>query len=548
MANNTVAVSTDNSNKNVIDVNTPKATSVNNNKNNRVTRHNDWSAEISAINTRNVVTWHRRLGHINFRKLGEAHKTVNGIGKVTAPNMVCKVCAEAKATRKLCKQTRTRAEKPRFRTHADLIGPIIPATYLQGGKYILTLVDDYSRYAMTYILKNKKETADRLEAYFKYIRTLFLELGRLAALHTDAGTEFTNARVKKILKELGIRLELAETDIHEHNGTAVRFNRTHQNKIRVLLFDAGFSNTFWGWASDAATYLYNRVPHTVNGDVTPYERFYDKRPNVRNIRVFGTLAHTLQPRTKRLDRRMGKRYIVGFTDTGYIVYNPVNGKTERSCNIRTDETWNYGDDLKNRKGRTMVEIDFLAGDVSGDNTGNCTAENNGNSVINDGNQQVGDGLRHGGDKMTGDGKDLAGNEVGLETVNESITLDSSISLGNSGLSMAESAQEVKSENGQKVTAARNGGISAERHKVTVRNEDSDSDSEAGDDDKESVYSIDLGSNITLGDETTKSAEFMEWDASKFAGENIFEPAATSMQYVNAITKNGGENGKIKVDN
>ncbi len=187
MVNDTVAVSAGNSNRNVINVNTPKATVVNNNKNNRVTRHNDWSAEISAINTRNAVTWHRRLGHINFTKLGEAHKTVDGIGKVTAPNIVCEVCAEAKATRKPCKQTRARPEKPGFRTHGDLIGPITPATYLQGGRYILTLVDDYSRHAATYILKNKKETADRLEAYFKYIRTLFPEPGRLAALRTDAG-------------------------------------------------------------------------------------------------------------------------------------------------------------------------------------------------------------------------------------------------------------------------------------------------------------------------------------------------------------------------
>ncbi len=40
------------------------------------------------------------MGHINYRKLGEAHKTMDGIGKVTAPNVVCEVCAEAKATRK----------------------------------------------------------------------------------------------------------------------------------------------------------------------------------------------------------------------------------------------------------------------------------------------------------------------------------------------------------------------------------------------------------------------------------------------------------------
>ncbi len=168
---------------------------------------------------------------------------------------------------------------------------------MQNGRYILTLVD-YSRYATTYILKNKKEMVDRLEAYFKYIRTLFPQRGTFVALRMDAETEFTNAKVRRMLNEMGISLELAETDIHEHNGTAERYNRAQQNKIRVLLFDAGCPNTFSGWASDAVTYIYNRVPHTANGAVTPYEKFHGKRPNVRNIRVFGTLAHMLLPRTK----------------------------------------------------------------------------------------------------------------------------------------------------------------------------------------------------------------------------------------------------------
>ncbi len=68
--------------------------------------------------------------------------------------------------------------------------------------------------------------------------------GSLAALRTDTGTEFTNAKVRKLLKEMSIKLELAKTDIHEHNGRAERYNRTHQNKISALLFDAGFPNTF----------------------------------------------------------------------------------------------------------------------------------------------------------------------------------------------------------------------------------------------------------------------------------------------------------------
>ncbi len=428
---------------------------------------------------KNAITWHRRLGHINYRKLGVAHKTVEGIGKVLAPNIVYEVCAEAKATRKPYKQTN-------------------------------------SRYATTYVLKNKKETADRLEAYFKYLRTLFPQPGRLAALRTDAGTEFTNAKVRKMLKEMGIRLELAETDIHEHNGTAERFNRTHQNKIRALLFDAGFPNTFWGWASDAATYLYNRVPHTANGDITPFEKFFGKQPNIKNIRVFGTLAHTLLPRAKRLNKRTGKRYIIGFTDTGYLVYNPANGKTERTCNIRTDKLRNYGDDLGNRKDRSATEIDFMAGDTSGNSTYSEQSENNSKMVSGNGINKVNNEMMGGKDnRKMGATTNTIGDDTGFETINESITLESCISLDNS--EPEETAKENYRVEANIVPGQPAAGKDAvgKEQAVTIRNEDSDSDAE--DDDNASIYSIELDSNITLGDKMGKSAVITEWDTSKMRG-------------------------------
>ncbi len=327
---------------------------------------------------------------------------------------------------------------------------------------------------------------------------------------------------------------------------AERYNRTHQNKIRALLFDAGFPNTFWGWASDAATYIYNRVPHVANGNITPYEKFYGKRPNVRNIRVFGTLAHTLLPQTKRLDGRTGKRYIIGFTDTGYIVYNPANSKTERSCNIRTDETRNYGDDLRNRKHRTVVEIDFTAGDTSGDITGTGPTENKNKTAISNSYYIAGNSTVIGGNnKNTGDGKITAGDSTADGTINESVTLDSCVSLGNSVVEKTANKSNDDGENKVTRSSATEGKILGKRQAVTIRNEDSDSDME--EDEEESIYLIDLGSNISLGDETEKSADVTEWDPGKIAVVNDFEPAATSTQCVNTFAKIGAGQAKMKVD-
>ncbi len=374
------------------------------------------------------------------------------------------------------------------------------------------------------------------------MKTVVPQPGGIAALRTDAGTEFTNAKVRKMLNEKGIRLELAETDIHEHNGTAERYNRTHQNKIRALLFDAGFPNAFWGWASDAATYIYNRVPHTANGDLTPYEKFFGRRPNISNIRVFGTLAHTLQPRTKRLDRRTGKRYIIGFTDTGYIVYNPKNGKTERSCNIRTDETRNYGDEIRNKTSRITTTIDFDTGNTSGDDSGINTPgkENETTDSIKKHTVELKrPSSENTNERIKDDGRNI--DNTGTELINESITLESCISLENT------SREEQTKDNITKFSTTINPGEREKTPPVTVRNEESDSEAEG--DDNVSVRSIELDSNITLGEET---GLVTEWNPEEVIGVSGFQPTVTSTQCVNAIVINTDrrENkGKAaKVDN
>ncbi len=280
-------------------------------------RENSCTIGKTSPGVQNAIIWHRRLGHPNYKTMRIANRYVYGTGRFTNPETLCETCMEAKFTRKSFNENRTRAGRPGYKTHADLIGPLNPAAIVTQGKYVLTVVDDFSRYATTYVMKTKRETTDRLVNYFKYLKTMFPEPGRIARLRTDGGMEFVNSRLKKFLGEQGITLELAETEAHQHNGTAERFNRTLQNRIRALLIDSGYPVTFWGWASDAATYLYNRTPHTANDNYTPYERFHNKRPNVKYLRMFGARVYTLLPRVRKLDRRAGKRYILGYTDTGY---------------------------------------------------------------------------------------------------------------------------------------------------------------------------------------------------------------------------------------
>jgi len=63
-------------------------------------------------------------------------------------------------------KTKPKAKHIFDKVHVDLCGPISP-TGIDGEKYFLTIVDDYSYFTVIYPIRNKNETSERLEE-FKY--------------------------------------------------------------------------------------------------------------------------------------------------------------------------------------------------------------------------------------------------------------------------------------------------------------------------------------------------------------------------------------------
>ena len=108
-----------------------------------------------------IDLWHCRLGHLNYRDLmkvanNEVIKAIPKIGKPSNP---------IRSTSQKRKQTRNAhrrvdeilASKPLKLFYMDLMGPMRIES-LGGKKYILVMVDDYSRYAWVAFLRYKSET------------------------------------------------------------------------------------------------------------------------------------------------------------------------------------------------------------------------------------------------------------------------------------------------------------------------------------------------------------------------------------------------------
>ena len=91
----------------------------------------------------------------------------------------------------------------------------------------------------------------------RFLQALFPGQGQFNILRCDRGTEFLNEKIKKVLSQYGIDTGEAEAGVHEHCGLVERVQRTIQERVGALLFEAGFAASLWDVAVQTACYIYN---------------------------------------------------------------------------------------------------------------------------------------------------------------------------------------------------------------------------------------------------------------------------------------------------
>ncbi|GJY11528.1 integrase, catalytic region, zinc finger, CCHC-type containing protein [Tanacetum coccineum] len=105
--------------------------------------------------------WHRRLSHLNFGTINDLtkHDLVDSLPKFKySKDNLCSACQRGKSKKsshppKVVPSNHSKLEL----LHMDLCGPMRVAS-INGKKYILVIVDDYSRFTWVYFLRIKDET------------------------------------------------------------------------------------------------------------------------------------------------------------------------------------------------------------------------------------------------------------------------------------------------------------------------------------------------------------------------------------------------------
>nr|GEX57879.1 retrovirus-related Pol polyprotein from transposon TNT 1-94 [Tanacetum cinerariifolium] len=134
--------------------------------------------------------WHRRLSHLNFDNINFLSKKdiMIGLPKLKyVKDQLCSSCELSKAKRSSFKSKAIPSSKGQLNLlYMDLCGPIRVAS-INGKKYILVIVDDYSRYTWTLFLRSKDETLEVLKEFLTMIQRNLQAL--VITVQTDRGTK-----------------------------------------------------------------------------------------------------------------------------------------------------------------------------------------------------------------------------------------------------------------------------------------------------------------------------------------------------------------------
>nr|GFC01677.1 hypothetical protein [Tanacetum cinerariifolium] len=160
--------------------------------------------------------WHRRLTHLNFGTLNElARKYLLGKSK--------------KSTHPL--KTVNTNTKILNTLHMDLYGPMRVES-INRKRYILVIVDDYTRFGWVRFLRSKDEAAEEIKNFVKNNQVALNATVRF--VRTDNGTEFVNKTLIDFLKSVGITHQKSVPRTPQQNGVVKRRNRVQHSRSKHI--------------------------------------------------------------------------------------------------------------------------------------------------------------------------------------------------------------------------------------------------------------------------------------------------------------------------
>jgi hypothetical protein len=188
-------------------------------------------------------------------------------------------------------------------------------------------------------MKNKDEVP---MLFLNFAASVKTQTGNnVIVLRSDNGGEYTGKEFRNKLLQLGIRHETSAPYTPAQNGVAERSNRTILNAARSVIYSSRVPIRLWAESIAYSVYTLNRVLSST-AEITPYESWYKRRPDVSHLRIFGsrTFVHIPESLRKKLDPKSREGIFVGYCETSkaFRVWIPNMQKVVISRDVFIDET------------------------------------------------------------------------------------------------------------------------------------------------------------------------------------------------------------------
>ncbi|GKE03242.1 retrovirus-related pol polyprotein from transposon TNT 1-94 [Tanacetum coccineum] len=221
---------------------------------------------------------------------------------------------------------------------SNLCGPMRVAS-INGKKYILVIVDDYSRYTWVYFLHSKDETPEIIKKFIAQAQLNYK--AKVCKIRTDNGTEFKNATLKAHYEKLGIMQQFLTAQTPQQNGVVERRNRTLVEAARTMLIFSRLPEFLWAEAVATACFTQNRSIIHTRHNKTPYELLRGRKPNVEYFHVFGSLCYPTNDRDDlgKMKPKADIGVFIGYSETsrGFRIYNRRTKKIMETIHVKFDE-------------------------------------------------------------------------------------------------------------------------------------------------------------------------------------------------------------------
>lgn len=285
-----------------------------------------------------LETWHRRLGHVNTQSI------VNMLDKGMVQGMKIDLSSEPPKCQHCILGKQIRSSVPRKRegekakgildiVHIDLTGPQATKS-ASGNAYIMSIIDDFSSYTWAIPLPDKTSAFANIKAWALAVeRETNVTIGKL---RLDNG-ELKSIAFAEFTAEKGITVEWTAPYTSSHAGRVERLHLTLFNSARTMRLYTGLPPNRWDEFVVTACYLHNRVPTKALKNMTLYEPFYKRKPNLSNLREIGSRAFVLiiNKHNPKIYQRLEEYVLIGYGKDSktYRCYHRATHKVVQSFHV-----------------------------------------------------------------------------------------------------------------------------------------------------------------------------------------------------------------------